>query len=331
MDAGDPVGAAVDHLLTPVSWLWASGQALLYALLAPLLAGWIRKCKARLQNRSGAPVLQPYRDLIKLMRKEVRVAHTASILFRAAPYIVFVATWLAAATVPLASNILPTAAVADIIVLAGLLALARFFLALAGMDVGTAFGGMGASREMLVSALAEPAMLMAVFTLAMTAHSTNLASVVDAQLAAGLVLRPSLLFALAALILVAVAETGRIPVDNPATHLELTMIHEAMILEYSGRHLALMEWAAQVKLLLYGTLIANVFLPWGIARSLEPIALAAGLGAIALKLSVLGLVLAAAETVLAKMRLFRVPAFLNLALLLGLLGLLGHVILEVGA
>jgi formate hydrogenlyase subunit 4 len=219
---------------------------------------------------------------------------------------------------------------ADIIVLVGLLALARFFLALAGMDVGTAFGGMGASREMTISALAEPALLMAVFTLAMTAHSTNLASMIGAQLEAGLVLRPSFLFALGAMILVALAETGRIPVDNPATHLELTMVHEAMILEYSGRHLALMEWAAQVKLLLYGVLIANIFFPWGIAVDLAPGALALGLGAIVLKLAALGVALAVAESVLAKMRLFRVPAFLNLALLLALLGLLGYVILEVG-
>lgn len=321
----------MDHLLSFSAWLLALGQALLLAALAPGLTGWIRKAKARLQNRRGAPVLQPYRDLYKLLGKEVRVAHTASPLFRAAPYVVFVATWLAAATVPLITVDLPTAMIADIIVLVGLLALARFFLALAGMDVGTAFGGMGASREMLVSALAEPAMLLAVFTLAMTAHSTNLASVIDSHLEGPLVLRPSFLFALGALVLVAIAETGRIPVDNPSTHLELTMIHEAMILEYSGRHLALMEWAAQIKLLLYGSLIANVFVPWGIARGLEPGALAVGLVAVVLKLALLGALLATAETVLAKMRLFRVPAFLNLALLLALLGLLGHVILEVGS
>jgi formate hydrogenlyase subunit 4 len=320
----------VDHLLTAVAWGAALLQALLYAALAPLLVGWIRKLKARLQNRRGAPLLQPYRDLRKLLVKEARVAHTASPLFRAAPYIVFVATWLAAATVPLVADNLPTAAIADIIVLVGLLALARFFLALAGMDVGTAFGGMGASREMLVSALAEPAMLMAVFTLAMSAHSTNLASVIDYQLGA-FALRPSFLFALGGLILVAIAETGRIPVDNPATHLELTMIHEAMLLEYSGRHLALMEWAAQLKLLLYGALIANIFFPWGIARSFAPADLGIGLAAVMLKLLALGAALALAETVLAKMRLFRAPAFLNLALLLALLGLLSHVILEVGA
>lgn len=311
--------------------LWGPAllQGLIYAALAPLLAGWVRKVKARLQNRRGAPIWQPYRDMYKLFGKEARMAHTASPVFRAAPYVVFVATWLAATAVPLIATGLPSSAIADVIVVAGLLALARFFLALAGMDVGTAFGGMGASREMFVSALAEPAMLMAVFTLAMTAHSTNLASVVDYQLAGGGVLRPSYIFALAALLLVAVSETGRIPVDNPATHLELTMIHEAMVLEYSGRHLALMEWAAQLKLLLYGALLANVFLPWGIAQQTDIVALGTGLAVVVAKLAALGAALAVSETVLAKMRLFRVPAFLNLALLLALLGLLSHVILEV--
>jgi len=312
-------------------WVLALLQALLYVALAPLLAGWVRKVKARLQNRRGASLWQPYQDLYKLFAKEARMAHTASLLFRAAPYIVFAATWLAVAAVPLVTTSLPTAAIADVIVIAGLLALARFFLALAGMDVGTAFGGMGASREMFVSALAEPAMLMAVFTLAMSAHSTNLASVMDYQLLNETVLRPSYMFALAGLVLVAVAETGRIPVDNPTTHLELTMIHEAMILEYSGRHLALMEWAAQLKLLLYGVLLVNVFFPWGIAQGTHPAMLGIALLLVVVKLAVLGVALAVSETVLAKMRVFRVPAFLNLALLLALLGLLSHVILEVGA
>lgn len=317
--------------MNPMGWVLALVQALLYIALAPLLAGWVRKVKARLQNRRGASLWQPYQDLYKLLAKEARMAHTASILFRAAPYIVFVATWLAAAAVPLLTSDLATAAIADVIVIAGLLALARFFLALAGMDVGTAFGGMGASREMFISALAEPAMLMAVFTLAMTAHSTNLAAVVDYQLAGANLLRPSYMFALAGLILVAIAETGRIPVDNPTTHLELTMIHEAMILEYSGRHLALMEWAAQLKLLLYGVLIANVFFPWGIAREISAGSLGLALVILLGKLVFLGTALAVSETVLAKMRLFRAPAFLNLALLLALLGLLSYVILEVGA
>jgi formate hydrogenlyase subunit 4 len=312
-------------------WILAVLQMLLYAALAPLVVGWVRKVKARLQNRRGAPLWQAYLDIYKLFGKEARMAHTASLLFRAAPYIVFIATWLAAAAVPLIATHLPTSAIADVIVIAGLLALARFFLALAGMDVGTAFGGMGASREMFVSALAEPAMLMAVFTLAMSAHSTNLASVVDYQLLSGNALRPSYLFALAGLVLVAIAETGRIPVDNPTTHLELTMIHEAMILEYSGRHLALMEWAAQLKLLLYGVLLANVFFPWGIGQGTGVVELGLGLVMVIIKLAFLGAALAVSETVLAKMRVFRVPAFLNLALLLALLGLLSHVILEVGA
>ncbi len=320
----------MDHLLSLPAWTIAALQALLYLALAPLLVGWVRKVKARLQNRRGAPVLQPFSDLRKLLSKEVHVAHTASPLFRIAPYIVFTATWLAAATVPLLAVELPTAAMADIVVLVGLLALGRFFLALAGMDVGTAFGGMGSSREMLVSALAEPAMLMAVFTLAMQAHSTNLSAVINYQLVLGLSLKPSLLFALAGLSLVAIAETGRIPVDNPATHLELTMIHEAMILEYSGRHLALMEWAAQIKLALYGVLIVSIFLPWGIAQTFAPLPLLIAFGAIGFKLLALGVLLAVAETVLAKMRLFRAPALLNLALLLALLGLLSHIILEVG-
>jgi formate hydrogenlyase subunit 4/hydrogenase-4 membrane subunit HyfE len=278
----------MDYYLTALGWGAAVLQSLLYAALAPLLVGWVRKVKARLQNRRGASVLQPYRDLYKLLAKEARVAHTASPLFRAAPYVVFAATWMAASTVPLLAVDLPVAAVADIIVLVGLLALARVFLALAGMDVGTAFGGMGASREMLIGALAEPAMLMAVFTLTMTAHSTNLSSVIDHHLTDGFVLRPSYLFALGGLVLVTIAETGRIPVDNPATHLELTMIHEAMLLEYSGRHLALMEWAAQIKLLLYGTLIANVFLPWGIGQGFGAAALGVGLVAVLAKLAALG-------------------------------------------
>jgi formate hydrogenlyase subunit 4 len=319
-------------LLNPVGWGLALLQTLLLAAAAPLLAAWVKRVKCRLQNRRGPGLLQPYRDLRRLFGKEALVAHTASPLFRVAPYLVFAATLIAASVIPLAAvDLLPTAAIADVIVMVGFLALARFFLALAGMDVGTAFGGMGASREMMISALAEPAMLMAVFTLTMSAHSTNLSSVIQHVLDSGLVLRPSFMFALMGLLLVAVAETGRIPVDNPATHLELTMVHEAMILEYSGRHLALMEWAAQIKLMLYGVLIANVFLPWGIAVEATPAALSLGLAVVAAKLLLLGVVLAVSETVVAKMRLFRVPQFLHLAFLLSLLGMLSHVILEVGA
>ena len=312
-------------------WVLTGVETLLFLALGPLLAGWVKALKCLLQNRRPPSLLQPYRNLAKLFRKQVVVADQASWIFRATPYIVFAAMAVAAAVVPLIAVRLPTAGMADVIVLVGLFALARFFLALAGLDIGTTFGGMGSSREVMIASLAEPAMLMAVFTLTMTAASTNLSVAMEHILAAGLVLRPSFIFALLALLLVAVAENARIPVDNPATHLELTMVHEAMILEYSGRHLALLEWASQLKLVIYAALIANVFFPWGLALNMAPESLAYGLGSTLLKLAVLGAVLALAETLLAKMRLFRVPQFLNLAFLLALIGMLSHVILEVGS
>ncbi|HXH02803.1 MAG TPA: NADH-quinone oxidoreductase subunit H [Candidatus Competibacteraceae bacterium] len=312
-----------------IDWLVALLQTLAFVVLAPLFASLVKRVKCRLQNRRPPPWLQPYRDLRKLFGKQVLLAETASPLFRLAPYIVFAVTVMAASVVPLFAVDLPTAATADAIVLVGFFAFSRVFLALAGMDVGTAFGGMGASREMLVGALAEPALLMVIFTLAMVASSTNLSTVVTALLHQGVILRPSLLFALLALLLVAIAETGRIPVDNPATHLELTMIHEAMVLEYTARQLALIEWAAQLKLTLYAVLIANTFFPWGIAEDIAPLSLLRGMAAVVLKLALLGMLLAIAETVVAKMRLFRVPGFLALALVLALLGMLSYNVLEV--
>ena len=303
-------------------------QTLFFIVLAPLLAGWVKWCKCYLQNRKAPSLLQPYRDLIKLTLKQPVVSKDASWLFLIAPYIIFSATALAVTVVPFFLVNLPTAASADVIVMVGFLAFARFFLVLAGLDVGTAFGGMGSSREMTISSMAEPAMLMAIFTITMTASTTNLSFAIGHVLEEGLVLRPSFIFALFALILVAVAETGRIPVDNPATHLELTMIHEAMILEYSGRHLALIEWASQLKLMLYGVLIANIFFPWGMAETLIISALGYGLLAIMGKLAILAVILAISETLLAKMRLFRVQEFLSFAYLLGLLGMLSHIILE---
>jgi len=318
----------MDSQLT--AWVLAAAQALLFVAAAPLLAGWVKRVKCHLQNRAAPPVWQPYRDLAKLLQKRMVLAENASWLFRAVPYIVFGAMLLAAAVVPLIAVHLPTAAIADVIVLVGFFALARFFTALAGMDIGTAFGGMGASREMMVSALAEPAMLMAAFTLSMTAATTNLSIATEYVLQAGLVLRPSFLFALLALAMVTVAESGRIPVDNPATHLELTMLHEAMILEYSGRYLALIEWASQIRLMIYAVLIVDFFFPWGIAREFSAAALAVGAVAVTAKLMLLGVVLVAWETVLAKMRLFRVPQFLGFAFVLSLLGMLTHVVLETG-
>ncbi len=303
-------------------------QTLLFIVLAPLLAGWIKWCKYFLQNRKAPSLLQPYRDIWKLTHKQPVISDQASWLFIISPYIIFSSTILAATVVPLIAVDLPTAASADVIVLVGFFAFSRFFLALAGLDVGTAFGGMGSSREMTISSLAEPAMLMAIFTLTMTASSTNLSYAIKFVLDQGIVLRPSFVFALFAMVLVAIAETGRIPVDNPATHLELTMIHEAMILEYSGRHLALIEWASQLKLMLYGVLIANIFFPWGIADQFTVQALGKALLSIIGKLALLGLFLAISETLFAKMRLFRVQEYLSFAYLLGLLGLLSHIILE---
>jgi formate hydrogenlyase subunit 4 len=298
-------------------------QMALVLLLAPLLTGFVRKAKARLLRRRGPSVLQPYRDLARLLRKEAVVAESASWLFQVTPYLVFAATWVAAALVPTFASGLIFSWSADLIAIIALLASARFFLALAGMDVGTSFGGIGSSREVMIASLAEPAMLMIVFTLALVAGSTQLASVSAFLASSEVGLRVSLGLALVALVIVALAENARIPVDNPATHLELTMVHEAMVLEYSGRHLALIEAAAALKLLLYVSLIACVFLPWGVAApGAGPLAVLAGALAYLVKLGLGGLLLALFETGIAKMRVFRVPEFLGAALMLGMLGTL---------
>jgi formate hydrogenlyase subunit 4 len=290
---------------------------------APLLVGFVRKVKARLLRRQGPPVLQPYRDLVRLLRKEVVLAENASWLFRATPYLVFAGTWVAAALVPTFAAGLLFSWSADLIAIIALLASARFFLALAGMEIGTAFGGIGSSREVMIASLAEPAMIMIVFTLALVAGSTQLSTVSAVLSSSEVGLRVSLGLALVALILVAIAENGRIPVDNPATHLELTMVHEAMVLEYSGRHLAVIELASWLKLVLYLSLIACVFLPWQVAPPDAGIgALAVGLLAWAIKLALGGVLLALFETSIAKMRVFRVPDFLGAGLMLGFLAVL---------
>jgi formate hydrogenlyase subunit 4 len=297
-------------------------QMLLVLVLSPLLTGLIRKAKARLLRRQGPPLLQPYRDLVRLARKEAIVAESASWLFRIVPYLVFAATWVAAALVPTFATGLLFSWSADLIVIIALLGSARFFLALAGMDVGTSFGGLGSSREAMIATLAEPALIMIVFTLALIAGSTQL-STVAVVLLAGVGLRVSLGMAMIALVIVAIAENARIPVDNPATHLELTMVHEAMVLEYSGRHLALIELASALKLLLYISLIACVFVPWGLAPAGAPLwAHLLGAAAYTGKLAAAGLLLAGFETTIAKMRVFRVPDFLGAALMLGFLGTL---------
>jgi len=298
-------------------------QMTLVIAVAPLLTGLVRATKARLMRRRGPPLIQPYRDLIRLARKEAVVADTASWLFRFVPYLVFAATWVAAALVPTFATGLLFSWSADLIAIIALLAAARFFLALAGLDVGTSFGGLGSSREALFGALAEPAMIVIVFTLALVAGSTQLSTVAAYMVSSNVGLRVSLGMALVALIIVALAENGRIPVDNPATHLELTMVHEAMILEYSGRHLAVIELAAMLKLVLYVSLIVCVFVPWGLAIADASVADRL-LGALLylVKLALAGVALGVFESSIAKMRVFRVPDFVGAALMLGFLGAL---------
>ncbi len=295
-------------------------QMALVLALAPLLTGLVRKVKARLLRRRGPPLLQPYRDLLRLLQKEVVIAHNASWLFRVSPYMIFAATWVAAALVPTFAIGLTFSWSADLIAITALIGSARFFLALAGMDVGTSFGGIGASREVMIASLAEPAMIMITFTLALIAGSTQLSSIAQFMLSPAAGLSVSLGLALIALVIVAIAENARVPVDNPATHLELTMVHEAMLLEYSGRHLAMVEFAAALKLLLYVSMIACIFVPWGLAGAGAGIgALLLGVVAYLAKLTVGAVLLGVFETAIAKMRVFRVPEFLGGAFMLGLL------------
>jgi len=298
-------------------------QMALAVALAPLLTGLVRLVKARLLRRRGPSILQPYRDLLRLIRKEAVIAENASWLFRAAPYLIFAATWVAMALVPTFATGLPFSWSADLIAIVALLGSARFFQALAGMDVGTSFGGIGSSREVMIASLAEPAMLMVAFTVSLLAHSTQLSTISETLQYSTVGLRISVAMVLVALILVALAENARIPVDNPATHLELTMIHEAMVLEYSGRHLAMIEFGAALKLLLYVSLIGAIFMPVGMAHAGDgPGALAIGFGVYLAKLAGGGAALGVLEVSIAKMRVFRVPEFLGSAFMLGFLATL---------
>jgi formate hydrogenlyase subunit 4 len=304
------------------SWVVEIFEALFALALAPGLVGLIRWIKARLQSRWGAPPWQPYRELAKLLRKEAVVSQNASWLFRIAPYIVFASTLAIAFLVPLLVVPRRFDILGDLFVLVYLLLLGTFFLALAGLDPGSAFGGMGSSRDVTVAALAEPSTATAIFSLALGAGSTNLGAIVVGTLnEPWTVLTPGHLLAFAALSVVAVAETGRLPVDNPATHLELTMIHEAMILEYSGKYLALLEWAGWLKLFIFMSLLANLFFPWGISTTLTLGGLGSALVALLLKLLLLATVLAVVETRVAKLRLFRVPELLAISFVLALLAI----------
>jgi len=312
-----------------IGYVLEVAQAALALLLAPGVVGLIRWMKARLQNRRGAPVWQPYWELAKLFQKEVVVSNNASWLFRAAPFVVFGSAVTVTLFVPILAVPLPFDGVGDLLVVVYLLLLGTFFLSLAGLDPGSPFGGMGASREMTIAALAEPTVALAIFALALSAGSTNLGQIVARTMShPGAALSPGHLLAFLALFIVALAETGRLPIDNPATHLELTMIHEAMVLEYSGRYLALIEWAAAVKLLVFFSLLGNLFVPAGISMALTPATLAIAVVTLLAKFAVLAGAVAIMETRIAKLRLFRVPELLSVSFVLGLLAVTSSFLLR---
>ena len=298
-------------------------QTALLLVLAPLVTGCIRNWKARLQNRRGPRIVQPYFDLLKFLRKDMVISEHASGVFSAAPYVVFITSLLVGLMVPMATTQAPLSLFGGVLAVVGLLALGRFFLALGGLDPASAFGGMGSSREMTIAAIAEPALMLAIFTVAITVGSTDFSHMVAAAQQSGWdLLNPTHLMAFAALFIVLLAETGRIPVDNPATHLELTMIHEAMLLEYSGRYLALMEWGASIKQLVLMAILVNVFLPMGLAADDSALALGLGLALFLGKILLLSAAVVLVETANAKLRLFRVPDLLSAAFVLAAMALL---------
>jgi formate hydrogenlyase subunit 4 len=298
-------------------------QTALLLVLAPLITGCIRNWKARLQNRRGPRVWQPYFDLLKFMRKDMVISEHASWVFSAAPYVVFITALLVGLMVPMVNTQAPLSLFGGVLAAVGLLALGRFFLALGGLDPASAFGGMGSSREMTIAAIAEPALMLAIFTVAITVGSTDFSRIVAAAQQPGWnLLNPAHLMAFAALFIVLLAETGRVPIDNPATHLELTMIHEAMLLEYSGRYLALMEWGASIKQLVLMAILVNIFLPVGLATGGSAAMLGLGFAIFLGKILLLSAAVVLVETVNAKLRLFRVPDLLSAAFVLATMALL---------
>ncbi|HEY6951712.1 MAG TPA: respiratory chain complex I subunit 1 family protein [Bacteroidota bacterium] len=303
-------------------------QLAITILTAPLIAGIIKKTKARIQNRRGPSILQPYADLTKLLKKEVVISENASWLFSFTPYLLIASTLVIVLLVPTVYAPLPFHWIGDIIAVAYFLALGRFFLALAGLDAASGFGGLGSSREMSIASIVEPAMMLSIFAVAVTAGSTNLSIVVRSlSTTPASIFNPSHILAFVALFIVTIAETGRIPVDNPETHLELTMIHEAMILEYSGRYLAFIEWAAQMKMVVFLSLLVNLFFPIGLATELSPAALGISVVAFVGKMTILAVGIALVESTNAKLRLFRVPDLLMTAFILALLSLILYFII----
>ena len=298
-------------------------QLVLVLIVAPLLSGLIKTLKARLQNRRGPNILQTYRDIFKLLHKGMVIPETASWIFSATPYIVFATAVLVGLMIPMAATDAPLSLFGGVLAVVYLLALGRFFLALGGLDAGSSFGGLGSSREMTISAIAEPAMMLAIFTVALAASSTNLSEMAKVAVSQSWkFLAPSQMLAFAALFIVLIAETGRIPVDNPSTHLELTMIHEAMILEYSGPYLALLEWGASIKQLVLMTLLVNTFFPFGLSSDWTARGLGLGLMFYLTKMLLLACLIVLVETTNAKLRLFRVPELLMASFIFGALALI---------
>ena len=298
-------------------------QLIVIVGLAPLVKGFINKIEARFQNRRGPSIFQPYYNLIKLLRKDAVVSETASWIFRATPYVTFISILIIALLVPVLSSAVPANFTGDVILIIYLFALGRFFLALSSLDTGSAFGGMGGMREMMVSTMAEPALMLSVFTVSLATGSTNLGNITSTMVdQSTILLNPSLFLAFAALAIVIIAEAGRIPVDNPFTHLELTMIHEGMILEFSGRYLALIEWASSMKLLLLLTILVNTFLPWGIARDMTFPAMLISFALYVVKIGFFAFLIVILEMSFAKLRIFRVPNLLGTALVLSILAII---------
>lgn len=307
-------------------------QILFIIIFAPLLTGIIKKTKAVFQLRKGASVFQPYRDLIKLFRKEAIVSYNASWIFSATPVISFAAIIVTSVLIPIWTTSLPLGFAGDIIAIIYLFALARFFIALAGLDTASAFGGMGSSREMFVASLVEPGMMLSIFAIAANTSSTSLSHITQNVSAYGIeIITPSYLLAFLAFYILIIAETGRIPVDNPTTHLELTMIHEAMLLEYSGKQLALIELTTMIKHLLVYSLFASVFIPWGIfsdTSMLTGSAIASSVIFYLIKIMIIGVCVSLTELSTAKWRLFRLPELLSISLMLSLLSIVSFVIVR---
>jgi formate hydrogenlyase subunit 4 len=302
-------------------------QALLLLAIAPLVTGIIRKIKAYAQHRRGASILQPYRDIAKYFHKDSVVSRDTSWIFSVTPYISMAAVLIAALLVPVFVT-RTLGFVGDLIVVVYLLGTVRFFTALAALDAGSAFGGMGSSREMMVSSIVEPTMLLSIFAMGLITGTTSLGTIASALSISGIdLVRPALFLASAAFFISTIAENARVPVDNPTTHLELTMIHEGMILEYSGKKLGLMELSSMTRLVLYFTILSNVFFPWGIANDLSAFSIGAGLVAILVKVLFLALIIAIIESSISKLRLFRLPNLLTVSFTLALLAVMSFYIL----